>query len=53
MPEARLDDLIFAGAFDTDYLQSLTPDRIAAFGPGIYPESRLDRFAPPIEGSAD
>jgi hypothetical protein len=41
VPERRLDDVLFAGAFSTDYLQSLTPERIAAFGGGAYEESDL------------
>ncbi|HEU4487930.1 MAG TPA: hypothetical protein VFS38_01435, partial [Actinomycetota bacterium] len=41
VPEARLDDSLFAGAFSTDYLQSLTPGRIASFGAGSYEESDL------------
>lgn len=47
--EARLDTTVFAGAFPTQYFRSLTPARLQGYGPGIYPESRLDRFAPPIE----
>jgi predicted AlkP superfamily pyrophosphatase or phosphodiesterase len=38
VPESRLNDRIFAGAFTTDYLSSLTPDKLAAFGEGDYPE---------------
>ena len=38
VPEGRLDDLLFAGAFSTDYLTSLSPDEVAAFGEGEYPE---------------
>jgi predicted AlkP superfamily pyrophosphatase or phosphodiesterase len=41
VPEARLDDQLFAGAFPTDYFQSLTPDQIASFGAGDYPEGDL------------
>jgi hypothetical protein len=41
VPEARLDDELFAGAFPTDYFQSLTPDRISSFGAGDYPEGDL------------
>ncbi|MDQ3662345.1 MAG: alkaline phosphatase family protein, partial [Actinomycetota bacterium] len=36
VPEERLDDVVFAGAFSTEYLQSLTPERIASFGEGAY-----------------
>jgi predicted AlkP superfamily pyrophosphatase or phosphodiesterase len=47
VPEARLDDELFAGAFPTDYFQSLTPDRISTFGAGDYPEGDLSgRFGP-------
>ena len=46
VPEARLDDTIFAGAFPTEFFQSVTPTDMQSYGPGTYPESRLDRFAP-------
>ncbi len=36
VPEERLDDVVFAGAFSTEYLQSLTRERIASFGEGAY-----------------
>ena len=42
VPEARLEETVFAGAFSTDYLSSLTPERIATFGEGEYAEGRLD-----------
>lgn len=38
VPEGRLDEILFAGAFDTDYIESLTPEKIASFGEGDYPE---------------
>ncbi len=41
VPEGRLDDALFAGAFSTEYLQSLTPERISSFGEGTYEESDL------------
>lgn len=41
VPDARLDELLFAGAFSTDYLQALSPEKIAGFGDGIYPEGDL------------
>ena len=41
VPEARLDETVFAGVFSTDYLSSLTPERIETFGEGDYPEGRL------------
>lgn len=44
VPVARLDDVLFAGAFPTDFLSSLTPEVIDAFGCGEYPEGNLDRF---------
>jgi hypothetical protein len=42
VPEARLEEKVFAGVFSTDYLSSLTPERIETFGEGDYPEGRLD-----------
>jgi predicted AlkP superfamily pyrophosphatase or phosphodiesterase len=47
VPEDRLDERLFAGAFATEFLQLLTPERIAAFGPGIYPEGTLDILSSP------
>ena len=41
VPEGRRDDLLFAGAFSTDYFRSLDPDEIESFGPGEYPEGDL------------
>lgn len=41
VPQGRLDDILFAGAFSTEYLQALTPERIASFGKGAYEESDL------------
>jgi hypothetical protein len=38
VPEGRLDEVLFAGAFSTDYLTSLTPDQVESFGEGDYPE---------------
>ena len=38
VPEGRLDELLFAGAFSTDYLTSLTDDEVASFGESEYPE---------------
>ncbi len=38
VPEARLGEILFAGAFSTDFLGSLTPEQIESFGPGEYPE---------------
>lgn len=47
VPEARLDDLLFAGAFSTDFLVNLTDADIDAFGDGEYPEG--DLTSPPQE----
>ena len=45
VPEARLDDLVFAAAFSTGFLDSLDPvvdpDRIESFGEGDYPEGNF------------
>ena len=41
VPQGRLHDILFAGAFSTEYLQALTPERIASFGEGAYEESDL------------
>jgi predicted AlkP superfamily pyrophosphatase or phosphodiesterase len=49
VPEARLDDQLFAGAFPTTYFQSLTPDQVASFGPGEYPEGDLTGRAGPSQ----
>jgi hypothetical protein len=38
VPDARMRDRIFAGAFTTGYLASLTRDEIDSFGEGEYPE---------------
>ena len=42
VPEARLEETVFAGVFSTDYLSSLTSEKIETFGEGDYPEGRLD-----------
>ena len=47
VPEAKLDDLLFAGAFSTDFLAGLTDAGIDAFGDGEYPEG--DLTSPPQE----
>jgi len=39
VPEGRRDEPLFAGAFTTEYLQSLTPETIASFGDGDYSEA--------------
>lgn len=43
VPKARLDDTVFAGAFSSSFIQSLTPAEIESFGDGVYRESRLFR----------
>ena len=43
VPEDRLDDTIFAGAFATDYITALTQQQIETFGCGEYPDGVLDR----------
>jgi predicted AlkP superfamily pyrophosphatase or phosphodiesterase len=41
VPEGRMEELLFAGAFTTGYFQGLTPERIEGFGDGEFPESDL------------
>ena len=41
VPRPRLNERLFAGAFTSDYLVSLTPGEITSFGAGDYPEGRL------------
>jgi hypothetical protein len=41
VPEARLGELLFAGAFSADYFQSLDPSAIEDLGEGDYPEGDL------------
>ncbi|MBA2312889.1 MAG: alkaline phosphatase family protein [Actinobacteria bacterium] len=41
IPAARVDDELFAGAFSTEYLQSLSPEDISSFGESDYPEGDL------------
>jgi predicted AlkP superfamily pyrophosphatase or phosphodiesterase len=41
VPEARLDDRVFAGVFTTEYLSGLTIQDIRSLGPGDYPEGDL------------
>ncbi|HEU4481003.1 MAG TPA: hypothetical protein VFS18_03885, partial [Actinomycetota bacterium] len=38
VPEARMDERVFVGAFTTDYLTSLDLDRILSLGTGDFPE---------------
>lgn len=41
VPEARREELLFAGAFSTDYLSALSLEKIQDFGPSEYPEGDL------------
>ena len=41
VPEGRLDELLFAGAFSTGYFGSIDPAEIAELGAGEYPEGDL------------
>ena len=41
VPPGRMDEELFAGAFSTDYLRSLTPEQISGFGEGDYPAEDL------------
>jgi predicted AlkP superfamily pyrophosphatase or phosphodiesterase len=41
VPEGRLDERLFVGAFTTDYLQSLTPEAIESFGESEFDEGVL------------
>lgn len=41
VPDARRDELLFAGAFSTDYLAGLDLETIQEFGPSEYPEGDL------------
>jgi predicted AlkP superfamily pyrophosphatase or phosphodiesterase len=41
VPQARLDELLFAGGFTVDYLAGLTPEKIASFGCGEYDEGNF------------
>lgn len=41
VPQDRLDERLFAGAFPTGYLEGLSDEVIASFGPGDYPDGDL------------
>lgn len=41
VPQSRLEDDLFAGAFTTEFLSSLTPPQIESYGAGDYPEGDL------------
>jgi len=47
VPEARRDDELFAGAFSTNYLATLTDEAIESFGAGDYAEG--DLTSPPSD----
>lgn len=49
VPQGRLDDRLFAGAFPTGYLQSLTEETIETFGESDYPEGTLTIEPPGAE----
>ena len=41
VPEARLDEKLYAGAFPGTFLRSLTEEQLESYGEGIYPEGRF------------
>jgi predicted AlkP superfamily pyrophosphatase or phosphodiesterase len=41
VPEGRLDEKLFVGAFTTDYLQSLTPETLDSFGDSEFEEGEF------------
>lgn len=41
VPEARLEEKLYAGAFPGTYLRQLTTEQLESFGDGIYPEGRF------------
>ena len=41
VPEARLDERLFAGAFPTGYLAALSDEELSSFGKGDYPEGNF------------
>jgi hypothetical protein len=47
VPQARLDETLFAGAFSSRFLQSLDGSDLSNFGDGDYPESDLSVQPPP------
>lgn len=49
-PADRLDETLFAGAFSGGYIDSLTPDKIASFGAGDYPQG--DFYVSPTPSSS-
>jgi Type I phosphodiesterase / nucleotide pyrophosphatase len=51
VPESRLDETVFAGAFSFEFLQALESSEIESFGEGEYPEGRIyDRLEERAEG---
>lgn len=46
VPESRLDEVLFAGAFSGDYIESLDPSKIEAFGDSDYPEGTFVKSPP-------
>ena len=50
VPEPRLDERLFAGAFTTDFLSSLSAEDVDGFGEGDYAEGRLTDLS---SGSSD
>ena len=42
VPESRMDDTVFAGAFSADYLQGLDADKIESFGDSDYEEGSYE-----------
>lgn len=41
VPESRLDEKLYAGAFPGSFLRSLTAEQLESYGDGIYPEGRF------------
>lgn len=41
VPPARLDELLFAGAFSTGYLSNMTEEESQSFGESLYPEGNF------------
>ena len=51
VPESRLDDTLFAGAFSGDYIESLSPSDIEGFGDSTYPEGVFVKSPSPSPSS--
>ncbi len=41
VPESRLEEKLYAGAFPGSFLRSLTAEKLESYGEGIYPEGRF------------